>query len=129
MRTILPDVLERGRVTSGEYSSHKGYGPYGAFVIPSPIKPNTLRIIAAGANYPMSDGWEHVSVSLEHRTPTWSEMVFVKDLFWSEHELVIQFHPPKQDYVNFHPYCLHLWKSLKYEIKLPPALLIGPMGK
>lgn len=40
-------------------------------------------------------GWEHVSVSLSNRCPTWEEMCMVKDIFWGEDECVIQFHPPK----------------------------------
>lgn len=46
-------------------------------------------------------GWEHVSVSLNNRCPTWEEMCMVKDIFWGEDECVIQFHPPKS--ANQHP--------------------------
>jgi hypothetical protein len=70
-------------------------------------------------------GWEHVSVSLRDRTPTWDEMCIIKDLFWDEHETVIQFHPKKSEYVNRHPYCLHLWKPSKGEIVLPPKWMVG----
>lgn len=38
-------------------------------------------------------GWEHVSVSLSNRCPTWEEMCMVKDIFWGEDECVIQFRP------------------------------------
>lgn len=34
-------------------------------------------------------GWEHVSVSLSNRCPTWEEMCMVKDIFWGEDECVI----------------------------------------
>lgn len=33
--------------------------------------------------------WEHVSVSLHDRCPTWDEMSLVKDLFWLPTETVI----------------------------------------
>jgi hypothetical protein len=72
------------------------------------------------------DGWEHVSVSLHHRCPTWDEMVFVKSLFWSDDECVIQYHPPKSEYVNCHPYCLHLWKPIDVAIPMPPTYMVGP---
>jgi hypothetical protein len=55
-------------------------------------------------------------------------MCQVKDLFWDAHEVVLQFHPAKQDYVNCHPHCLHLWRH-KWKMKqvpLPPAILVGP---
>ena len=64
----------------------------------------------------------------ETRTPTWGEMCFVKDLFWSEDEMVVQYHPPKSEHVNFHPHCLHMWRSLRMPIPLPPSMLVGPKG-
>lgn len=65
-------------------------------------------------------GWEHVSVSFYNRCPTWDEMCIAKDLFWYEEERVIQYHPPKSEYVNRHPYTLHLWKPIDSEIPAPP---------
>jgi hypothetical protein len=74
-------------------------------------------------------GWEHVSVSVDGRVPNWQEMCFVKNLFWSDEECVVQFHPPKSEYVNLHPYCLHLWKPLERDVLLPPSLLVGPLKR
>ncbi len=65
-------------------------------------------------------GWEHVSVSYSNRCPTWEEMCRVKDIFWYDNECVVQFHPPKSEYVNNHPYCLHLWRKCGSEFELPP---------
>lgn len=64
--------------------------------------------------------WEHVSVSYNNRCPTWDEMCMVKDMFFYETECAIQFHPVKKDYVNIHPYCLHLWRKATSEFELPP---------
>lgn len=64
-----------------------------------------LNVVAS-----IDDGWEHVSVSLQHRQPTWDEMCFVKRKFWEDEEMIIQYHPKKSEYVNVHKYCLHLWK-------------------
>lgn len=69
--------------------------------------------------------WEHVSVSLEHRCPTWEEMCIVKNLFWDEEETVIQIHPPRSQYVNYHPFCLHLWRY-RGIMPAPPAIAVGP---
>lgn len=63
--------------------------------------------------------WEHVSVSTEYRCPRWEEMSQIKDLFFEEEEAVIQLHPPKSNYINNHPYCLHLWRPLKVDIPMP----------
>jgi hypothetical protein len=38
-------------------------------------------------------------------------MCLVKELFWSDDECVVQFHPPKQNYINQHPGVLHLWRK------------------
>lgn len=65
-------------------------------------------------------GWEHVSVSLKKRCPTWEEMCMVKDIFFREDECVVEFHPPKKDYVDLMPTCLHMWKKVGQEYELPP---------
>ena len=78
-----------------------------------------MAIIASWAG-----GWEHVSVSLRNRCPTWDEMCLVKDIFWRDDECVVQFHPPKSEYVNLHPYCLHLWKKIGEAVELPPKSFV-----
>lgn len=65
-------------------------------------------------------GWEHVSVSLLNRCPTWEEMCWVKDKFFYPAECVVQYHPPQSGYVNVHPYCLHLWRPIKKDLPMPP---------
>lgn len=69
-------------------------------------------------------GWEHVSVSLKKRCPTWEEMCMIKDIFWGDDECVVQFHPTKSEYVNAHPYCLHLWKKIGVDFETPPKHFI-----
>lgn len=74
------------------------------------------------------ESWEHVSVSNLRKPkecPTWEAMCFFKDTFWQGHEAVMQLHPPRADYINYHPGCLHLWKPLDAEIPLPPSKLVG----
>jgi hypothetical protein len=71
-------------------------------------------------------GWEHVSVSLnKKRCPTWDEMCIVKNTFWDAEDCVVQFHPPKSEHVNNHPYVLHLWRSKNQLIPTPPSFLVG----
>ncbi len=71
-----------------------------------------------------TDGWDHVSVTIlnHERCPTWEEMCWVKGLFFRPSECVVQFHPSEDDYVNCHPYCLHLWKPQGREIVTPQRL-------
>lgn len=86
-----------------------------------PYKGKTLRIMCG-----IGEGWDHVSVSLRHRCPTWNEMTAVKNLFFDPDELVIQFHPPKKDYVNFYKNVLHLWRPWDQVITLPPTWMLAP---
>lgn len=95
-------------------------GNSGLFWIIGPSARNNLKIIASDGG-----GWEHVSVSKKYECPTWNEMCKVKDLFWDERDCVVQFHPPKNEYVNNHPHCLHLWRPIGEQIKTPPTLLVG----
>ncbi len=70
-------------------------------------------------------GWEHVSISTAKRCPTWKEMCAIKALFWDPEDCVVQYHPPESEYVNFHPYTLHLWR---YDggFPMPPSVMVGP---
>lgn len=71
------------------------------------------------------EGWDRVSVSFRTRCPIWDEMCTVKDIFWGEDECVIQYHPPKKDYVNFYPYALHMWKPQGQDVPRPPKYMVG----
>lgn len=69
-------------------------------------------------------GWDHVSVSLESRCPSWAEMCWVKDLFFKPEECVVQYHPPESTYKHLHPYCLHLWRPQGAEIPMPSTEMV-----
>lgn len=73
-------------------------------------------------------GWEHVSIDGKHRMPTWEEVCHLKDMFFSDDECCVQYHPPKSEYVNNIPYCLHIWKPIEQYsgvLPIPPSFLIG----
>jgi hypothetical protein len=99
---------------------HRG----GAYQLPGPCGAS-LRIIASDATDPIAEGWEHVSISTERRIPNWTEMCFVKDLFWDPEETVIQLHPPKSQWISNAPHCLHLWHNTREAQPLPPSILVG----
>lgn len=84
---------------------------------PPPMGNNRALLIPKNGNkyfFVISDGleWDHVSVSIadKKRCPTWEEMTWAKNLFFDKDETVIQIHPAEKNYVNNHPYCLHLWR-------------------
>lgn len=97
-----------------------GEDGFAAYINHPCYKPTAIAVIASWGG-----GWEHVSVSLARRCPTWEEMCMVKDIFWGEEECVVQFHPPRSEYVNRHPYCLHLWKKIGEEYETPPKEYVG----
>lgn len=113
--------LDKWRMKNIGFESPKG-ASFGAFRIV--MRSCVLQVISSGdsIDYPESKGWEHVSVSTGSRCPTWDEMCFIKNLFWSAEETVIQFHPKSTKYVNTHQFCLHLWKKGDHE--LPPELFV-----
>ena len=113
--------LESCRVTSGPMASSKDYGFNGAFFVDHPtLFGQRFKIVCSDG-----EGWEHVSVSLPDRCPTWDEMCYIKSLFWGPHEAVIQIHPPQDDYVNNANFCLHLWRPVNQVLPLPPSCLVG----
>lgn len=73
------------------------------------------------------DFWDHVSVapSKKRITPSWDDMCMIKDIFFKDDEAVIQIHPPKDEYVNNMPNCLHLWRWNEGEMTLPPSFMVG----
>ena len=107
------------RVRTGRLASDESYGNSGAFIVK--LKRGQSVQVVAGDGL----GWEHVSVSRTDRCPTWEEMCEVKALFWDDEDCVLQFHPPKSDYVNNHPYCLHLWRPVGVPIPRPPRVMVG----
>jgi hypothetical protein len=124
--------LSKYRVRVGEFGTDDAIGRYGAFQITRGRL--GFVVIAASAEKEPEIEWEHVSVravELSHkgnetgsRTPTWAEMCAIKALFWDEDECVVQFHPPKADYVNRHPHVLHLWKLKTSAFPRPPKGLV-----
>lgn len=70
-------------------------------------------------------GWEHVSVSRPNgKLPTWEEMCGIKDIFFEEEEVVVQYHPKKSEYVNLHEGCLHLWRPTTEALPTPPMIFV-----
>lgn len=140
-------VPNQYRVRKGPYASTDDLGNNGMFVLPLQKKPTGVHAVCLA-----SDGlglkemdidlpaWEHVSVSLqrisnsgnaypEKRCPTWEEMCLVKELFWTDDDTVIQFHPKASEYVSQHPFVLHLWRKSGQEHELPPSQYVGMKPK
>jgi hypothetical protein len=100
------------------YFGNEGDETCGAFEVPY----KNYRLLALASS---GASWDHVSVSLKKRIPSWEQMNFIKDLFFYEEETVMQLHPPKSQYVDNCSNCLHLWRPHDVEIPLPPSILVG----
>lgn len=116
--------LEQFRKRTGPHASDSG-DDFGAFY----LKHGKVELIVIASSGNEEIPWEHVSArSFDYkgeRVPSWSEMCHLKDLFWDDEETVVQFHPPKSEYVNNHPNVLHLWKPVGLEIPRPPSIAVG----
>lgn len=106
------------RVRIGPLGSADSLGNNGAFEIPT-VGDTVLHVIASD-----QDGWDHVSVSLPDRCPTWTEMDYIRTLFFRGDECVMQLHPPRAKLINDHRHCLHLWRPQTAEIPIPPPNMV-----
>ena len=87
------------------------------------FKKNNIRFYCQSSD---GEGWEHVSVSLSvKRCPDWEEMCMIKNMFWDDEDCVVQYHPPKSDWVSMHQFCLHLWRPVEGDVKRPPSIMVG----
>lgn len=93
----------------------------GKFIIPRKNKSGYYQVIASDGL-----GWDHVSAclldnqkNLVERSLRWEEMCEIKEMFFEEGIEVVQIHPKKEDYIDDHPYVLHLWRPNSLEMPLP----------
>jgi hypothetical protein len=95
----------------------------GAFMVP--LNGQLWQVII-GDGSALDTGWRHLSVTNAQRRelPPWEVMCRLKDLFFADDAWVVQFHPPKEVYVNDHPYVLHLWEPLDAELPTPNIVLV-----
>lgn len=69
--------------------------------------------------------WSHVSMSHHACLPTWEEILEAKVLLLGD-RLAIQVLPPKDEYINLHPYVLHLWCKLEGPRLVPDFRVFSP---
>ena len=122
------DEIEQYRFSWGVYQSKKG-DRYGLFKIPFENRHLNIMVAPDFLESGVKTPWEHVSISLPNRCPNWKEMSYVKELFWDDEDIVVQFHPKKSEHVNMHDTCLHLWKWNEGEIPCPTSYLVGLTDK
>ena len=117
MKSKPSNAIERFRIIKGILASNKSYGNNGLFMIKH--KSRVYKVV-------ISDeiGWDHVSVSLPNRVPTWKEMCAIKDMFFEDNETAVQYHPAKEIYIDDFKYVLHIWRCQDEAMPMPPLIFV-----
>lgn len=80
---------------------------------------NGLRVLVTTAPFPDGREWMHISLSRADRLPSHDDLKHAKETFAGNNRYAYQVFPPVKEYVNIHPFCLHLWVPLTGEPPLP----------
>lgn len=121
----MPCALEkllranRWRIRTGKYASDDTDGWNGCFLVPVDGEIYHVMISDGG-------GWKHLSATNAQKKviPSWNAMCRLKEYFFSDDEWACQFHPAKDDHINDHPYCLHIWMPLDAPLPHPSIALV-----
>jgi hypothetical protein len=80
--------------------------------------------VRLGVQASSGGGWDHVSVSLQHRCPIWEEMEWIKRKFFKDDETAMQLHVAVANHINIHSFVLHIWRPHDSPIPMPPAVFV-----
>jgi len=97
-RSVLPLILPHNWRVVEEKGDGRRY-----------LRHDQLSVIISGRRPGDGRRWIHLSLARPDRLPNWTEVVAVKELFLGRERYAVQVIPPRDRYVNIHPYCLHLW--------------------
>lgn len=73
-----------------------------------------LRVILSVGREEDDRLWLHASVSRRSRVPTYEDLAVLRNLFLGNRKAVMVF-PEERNYVNIHPYCLHLFAAVDHD--------------
>jgi hypothetical protein len=109
----------RWRIRTGKNGSDDTAGWNGAFLVP--FDGELWHVIISDGG-----GWRHLSVSNAQKKvlPSWNIMCRLRNAFFSDEDWVCQFHPAKDDYIDDHPFCLHLWQPLDEKLPIPQYVFV-----
>lgn len=86
-----------------------------AFMVSPSVMQNqndVLRVIATVEPLIGEEWWLHVSFSRSDRLPSWEDLKYVKEVLIGKDKLAVQLLPREDDYLNVHPYTLHLYRRV-----------------
>jgi len=125
--------IEKGRVKEGHLASAEGDN-HGLFLIQEKDEATGAIVMVTRLIFDSGDvtGWEHLIIATQVASPEGPKQVMqlpkfineCKNLFWDDHETVVQFCndelPLGKNNVT------HLWKSKRQDYALPPVALHTP---
>lgn len=98
-----------GATTLGGWSISRNPDDVGRYEL---FHPKKGYILIISGTVKEGKRWVHLSLSRGDRVPDWEELKAVKSRFLGDEALAIQVFPPKSQWVNVHPHCLHLWQCV-----------------
>ena len=115
------DIEQYRRRDKDVFAIYGSYGDHESGVFSLPVNRSQFEAHYQSESGPIefvlvvaacAEGWEHVSVSLADRCPTWFEMDAIKRLFFEDDEWCFQIHPAVADHIDCCRNCLHIWRNL-----------------
>ena len=109
----------RWRIKTGSYGSTEVDGFNGAFLVP--LEGELWHVIIADGM-----GFKHLSITNAQKRmlPNWTVLSRVKDAYCGDDEWAVLYFPAKDDYINDHPFCHHLWTPLNEPLPKPMIALV-----
>ena len=76
------------------------------------VQNTDIRILVSIDTLANGEEWLHVAVYRAAALPDWETMIRIKNVIIGMEGEAIMFFPKHSEYVNYNPYCLHLWSFI-----------------
>jgi hypothetical protein len=73
---------------------------------------NKLTVIMSVEDRRPGGIWWHISIAHPLGLPSWEQLVEVKEAFMGKEVKAMHLLPPRSQWMNVHPHCMHLWVRL-----------------
>ncbi|MCK5292928.1 MAG: hypothetical protein KAR39_13035 [Thermoplasmata archaeon] len=78
-------------------------------------KPGVYKFGRCTVIVTMDAGRWHLSISTPDCSPSYKELKHARYTYCPDNITMAQLFPPQAEFVNFHPYCHHLWQVIGVE--------------
>lgn len=75
-------------------------------------KPGIFKMGRCDIIITIDDGLWHLSISTPSASPSYNEIKQARYKFLPNDIYIAQIFPPKEEFINIHPYCHHLWQII-----------------